>query len=436
MADAQESDNVSTKSQRIAELARAHPQRSFTSLAHHMDMDWMRAAYRHVRKTGAVGVDGVTAATYEQALEANLADLLERLKSGRYRAPPVRRVHIPKGDGRSRPIGIPALEDKIAQRAVAMALEPLYEQDFRDCSYGFRPGRGPQKAVHELWQTLQQWGGAWVIELDIAAFFDELDQTELRRLLDERVRDGVLRRLIDKWLKAGVIEDGQWSRPTSGTPQGGVLSPLLANVYLHYVLDRWFEDEVRPRLHGRGALFRFADDGVLVFASERDARRVMEVLPRRFARFGLRLHPEKTRLLRFRPRTTRSQAPGEPRRFDFLGFRFYWARGRHGRWCVMTKTAPDRLQRFLNRVQWYCRRYRHRPIGEQHQQLSWMLRGHFNYFGRPGNRWALARARYHTNRIWAYWLGKRSQRRLSWRRAERLLRVFWLPPARTAYSTT
>lgn len=436
MTDTQESETVSTKSQRIAELARAYPQRSFTSLAHHIDLEWMREAYRRTRKNGAAGVDGVTASAYEADLEANLADLLERLKSGRYQAPPVRRVHIPKGDGRTRPIGVPALEDKIVQRAVAMVLVPLYEADFRDGSYGFRPGKSPRQAVSALRERLHSAGGGWVIEVDICSFFDELDWTQLRSLLDERVRDGVLRRLIDKWLKAGVVDDGQLSHPTSGTPQGGVISPLLANIYLHHVLDRWFDDEVEPRLRGRGGLYRFADDAVLVLANEHDARQVMEVLPKRFAKYGLRLHPDKTRMLAFRPAANRDQAGPQGRSFDFLGFRLYWAKGRRRRWVVKTKTAPQRLQRFLDRVQLYCRRYRHRPVAEQHRQLCRMLQGHYGYFGLPGNLRALSRARYHTYRIWAQWLGRRSQKRLSWKRAERLFAVFWLPQARTALSYT
>jgi len=272
--------------------------------------------------------------------------------------------------------------------------------------------------------------------VDIRSFFDELDWAELRRMLDERVRDGVLRRLIDKWLKAGVVDDGQLSHPTAGTPQGGVISPLLANIYLHHVLDRWFEDEVRPRLQGSGELFRFADDGVLVLANERDARKVMEVLPKRFAKFGLRLHPEKTRLVRFRPKGKRSQAGENARSFDFLGFRFHWAKGRRGGWVVKAKTASDRVQRFLDRVGAYCKRYRHRPIGEQHGHLTRMLKGHIGYFGIPGNRKALARVRYLTYRIWAKWLGRRSQKRLSWKKAERLFAVFWLPRPQTAWSRT
>lgn len=431
MAGTQEPGNVSTRSRRIAELARAHPERSFVSLAHVIDQDWMREAYRRTRRDGAAGIDGQTAAAYEAQLESNLAGLLERLKSGQYRAPPVRRVRIPKGNGDSRPIGIPTFEDKIAQRAVAMVLEPLYEQDFRDCSYGFRPRRNPHQALDAVRDSVMRRGGAWVLEVDIRSFFDELDRGVLRQVLDERVRDGVVRRLIDKWLKAGVIEDGDYHRPSQGTPQGGVISPLLANIYLHTVLDQWFEDEVKPRLHNDGELVRFADDAVMVFASERDARRVMAVLSKRMARFGLRLHPDKTRLVAFRPK---ARASGE-RSFDFLGFRHFWARGRRGRWAVKQKTASDRLQRSVDAVQRYCRRHRHRPLTEQYRVLSRLLQGHYAYFGRPGNHDAMNRLRTYVQRIWLKWLERRSQRGgMPWKKAARILDSFPLPRPRTAWS--
>ena len=254
MAGTQEPEGMSTRDQRIAELARANPARAFVSLAHVMDRAWLYEAYRRTRKDGAVGIDGQTAAMYEADLDANLADLLERLKSGRYRAPAVRRVQIPKADGRKRPIGIPTLEDKVAQRAVTMVLEAVYEQDFLDCSYGFRAGRSPHQALDALRNHLKAMGGGWVIEIDIQSFFDELDKGALRGMLDERVRDGVIRKVIDKWLTAGAVENGQVTRPEKGTPQGGVISPLLANIYLHVVLDRWFDQAVKPRLQGRGEL--------------------------------------------------------------------------------------------------------------------------------------------------------------------------------------
>src|SRR5215467_10657180 len=255
---------VSTKQERIARLAKQSPQMAFTSLAHLMDMDWLKEAYRRTRKDGAVGVDGVTADEYEQDLEGNLQRLLDRAKSGTYQAPPVRRVHIPKGGSatETRPLGIPTLEDKVLQRAVVMLLEPIYEQDFLDCSYGFRPGRSAHQALQAWRDQLMAFGGGWVIELDVERFFDTLDKAQLRAFLRHRVRDGVVLRLIGKWLNAGVLEDGAVWYPEAGTPQGGVLSPLLANIFLHEVLDVWFERDIKPRLKGQAVLIRYADDSV------------------------------------------------------------------------------------------------------------------------------------------------------------------------------
>ncbi|WP_395857393.1 group II intron reverse transcriptase/maturase [Cystobacter fuscus] len=299
---------------------------AFTTLAHHIDLEWLQEAYRRTRKDGAVGVDGQTAKQYAQALEANLQSLLNRAKSGDYRAPSVRRVHIPKGDGKStRPLGIPTFEDKVLQRAVAMVLEAIYEQDFLPCSYGFRPGRSAHQALQRLWEVLTEMKGGWVLEVDIRKFFDTLDHGQLQQLIQRRVRDGVLLRLIGKWLKAGILEEGNVTYPDEGTPQGGVISPVLANIYLHEVLDVWFEQEVKPRMKGRAELVRYADDFVICFEREADARRVMEVLPKRMERYGLTLHPEKTRLLEFRPPRPEDRGHGGPESFDLLGFRHYWA---------------------------------------------------------------------------------------------------------------
>jgi len=321
---------VSTRQQRIAELAKQSPQMGFTSLNHHLDLPWLREAYHRTRKDGAVGVDGQTATDYEANLGDNLRSLLSRAKSGTYRAPPVRRVRIPKGDSttETRPIGIPTFEDKVLQRAVVMVLEAIYEQDFCDCSYGFRAGRSAHDALNALWQQTMQSGGGWILELDIRKFFDELDHTHLREFLRRRVRDGVLLRLIGKWLNAGVLEDGTLSYPQAGSPQGGVVSPVLSNVFLHYVLDEWFAQDVQPRLAGRAFLIRYADDAVIGFSNERDARRVLDVLPKRFGRYGLRLHPEKTQLIRFQrpPRQSDQKRPPPdraPGTFDLLGFTHY-----------------------------------------------------------------------------------------------------------------
>ncbi|MBC7172046.1 MAG: group II intron reverse transcriptase/maturase, partial [Polyangiaceae bacterium] len=299
MAEPLNSGPISTRIQRIAELARKHPERAFRSIHHTIDIEWLKEAHRRTRKNGAVGVDAQTAAEYAADLERNLDRLLTRFKTGEYRAPNLRRAYIPKDGGKRRAIGIPTFEDKVLQTALRMALETVYEQDFLGCSYGFRPGRSAHDALAVLRESARSMGGAWVIEADIQSFFDEVDHNHLRSFLDQRVADGVLRRVIHKWLKAGVLEDGQVSQPSDGTPQGGVISPLLANIYLHEVLDTWFIREVRPRMGGRAEIIRYADDFVVVCEWEDDARRVLDVLPKRFARFGLRLHPDKTRLVRF-----------------------------------------------------------------------------------------------------------------------------------------
>jgi RNA-directed DNA polymerase len=432
---------VSTELQRIAELARKAPETTFTSIHHLVNVAHLREAYRLTRKDGAVGVDGQTAAAYAENLEGNLQDLLDRFKSGRYHAPPVRRKHIPKGDGsKTRPIGIPTFEDKVLQRAVVLVLEAIYEQDFLNCSYGFRPKRSAHQALQDLWVGLMKMGGGWVIELDIEKFFDTLDRPNLRAFLDRRVRDGVLRRAIDKWLKAGVLEDGVLTHPEAGTPQGGVISPLLANVYLHEVLDRWFIEQIVPRLEGQAFLVRYADDALLVFAQERDARKVLEVLPKRFARYGLTLHPEKTRMVRFRrPRrtATRRQPPaaGGPGSFDLLGFTHYWGQSRSGSWVLKRQTASDRFRRALKRAVEWCQRHRHRPVKWQHAQLVRKLRGHYAYYGITANVRRLNLFRYHVHRLWRKWLNRRSQlKSMPWDRFNRLLQRYPLPRAEIVHS--
>jgi group II intron reverse transcriptase/maturase len=438
MTRTSEREIISTKQQKIANLARQAPEMVLTTLAHHIDLMWLEEAYRRTRKDGAVGVDGVTAEAYEERLQENLSDLLERFKSGRYRAPPVRRVHIPKGGTKkTRPIGITTLEDKVLQRAVLMVLEPIYEQDFLDGSYGFRPGRSAHQALQALWQGLMDIGGGWVIDLDIQDFFGSLERTHLNAFLDQRVRDGVIRRVLGKWMHAGVMEDGVISYPERGSPQGAVISPLASNIYLHEVLDTWFEHEVKPRLRGRAFLIRFADDATLAFEREDDARRVREVLPKRLARFGLTLHPEKTRLVDFRSPSRAGQGRGSQRErsFDLLGFTHYWGRSRKGRWVVQRKTAKTRFSRALRQIGQWCRRNRHRPVAEQQQVLSRKLKGHDAYYGITGNARALARFRHEVRRLWRKWLNRRSRAtRLNWAAFARLAQRYPLPPARVVHS--
>jgi group II intron reverse transcriptase/maturase len=433
MAETRDSENVSTKLRRIAQLAKVDPTRVLLTLAHHIDFEFLHEAYRLTRKSGAAGVDGKSADDFAANLDENLGDLLEDFKSGRYRAPPVRRVHIPKGDGKkTRPIGIPTFADKVLQRAVTMVLSEVYEQDFLDCSYGFRPGRSAKQALGALREGLMSMGGGWVLDADIQAFFDNLDHGKLREILDQRVRDGVLRRTINKWLKAGILEDGELTYPSDGTPQGGVISPLLANIYLHEVLDTWFHRDVLPCLRGRAFLVRFADDFVIAFSNEEDARRVLEVLPKRFARYGLTVHPEKTRLVRFvRPDPEdRGDGTGSGS-FDLLGFTHFWTRSVKGHWVVKRGTSKSRFSRALKAVDRWCRRNRHRKVREQHAELVVKLRGHYNYYSIRGNSPALNRFVWFVERSWKRWLGRRSQRGyISWRRFKAIMRVYPLPRPR------
>lgn len=433
MAETSGSETVSTKYKRIAELAKQMPEATMWSLSRHMDVEWLHEAYRRTRKDGALGIDGRGAAEYAKDLEGNLRRLLDRAKSGAYRAPPVRRVHIPKGDGQTRPLGIPTFEDKVLQRAVAMLLEAVYEQDFKDCSYGFRPGRGAHLALSKLRDTLMEMGGGWVLEVDVRKYFDSIDHEQLRTVLRQRIGDGVVLRLIGKWLNAGVMERGELSYPESGTPQGGVISPMLANVFLHTVLDVWFESEVKPRLRGRAELVRFADDFVIAFAREDDARRLLGVLPKRFEKYGLTLHPDKTRLVPFkRPSyskrddgTTKGSGQGV---FDLLGFTLYWVRSERGHWVIQLQTARARFTRTLHKLSDWCRRNRHRPVREQWLRLCQALQGHFAYFGVMGNLGRLLALRHAVYRTWRSWLNRRSQRaRVTWKKMRLLSERYPLP---------
>ncbi|WNG31849.1 group II intron reverse transcriptase/maturase [Cystobacter fuscus] len=408
----------------------------FTTLAHLIDQEWLREAYRRTRKDGAAGVDGETAEQYAQDLEENLQGLLDRMKSGSYRAPPVRRVHIPKGDGKTtRPLGIPTFEDKVLQRAVAMVLEAIYEQDFLPCSYGFRPGKSAHQALQQLWETLMGTRGGWVLEVDIRKFFDTLDHARLQQIVQRRVRDGVLLRLIGKWLNAGSLEEGEVTYPDQGTPQGGVISPLLANIYLHEVLDEWFEQEVKPRMKGRAELIRYADDFVICFTQEEDARRVTQVLPKRFEKYGLSLHPEKTQLLEFRAKRHGRNDPRRPRSFDLLGFTHYWSKTRWGKPLVKRRTAAGRMSRALRRVTEWCRLNRHLPLEEQHRTLTQKMRGHYGYYGIRGNFEAIATYAWEVVKRWRKWLARRTQGRLDWEKYNQILKRFPLPRPRIVHQT-
>jgi len=431
MAGTSSLGTVSTRLERIAKLAKRSPSMVISTLAHHIDVDMLREAHRLTRKDGALGVDGQNAKSYAVNLEDNLQSLLDRAKSGTYRAPPVRRVHIPKANGETRPLGIPTFEDKVLQRAVAMVLQAVYEQDFLDCSYGFRPKRSAHDLLEALWVKTTTMAGGWLIEIDIRKYFETIPHRHLTDAIRRRVVDGTLLRLIGKWLNAGVLEGGELSRSDEGTPQGGVISPLLANIYLHVVLDEWFEREVKPRLEGQAHLFRYADDAVLLFERESDARRVFEVLPKRFEKHGLTLHPDKTRLIEFRrpDRQARESKEIVSETFDLLGFTHFWKKT-WNKWSLKRKTAKDRSRRALTRIVDWCKQHRHSTVSLQHHVLGQKLRGHFGYFGISGNSDALVRFRHRVRQAWCKWLNRRSQRKRNWDQLANLMARFPLPPPR------
>jgi group II intron reverse transcriptase/maturase len=430
------SETVSTKLQQIAEQAKRYPRRVFTTLAHHIDEDFLREAYRRTNKSSSPGVDGVTAKQYAENLQDNLQVLHERLRNGRYKAPPVERVWLEKEGGKKRPIGKPAFEDKIVQRAVVMLLGAIYEQDFYDFTHGFRPGRRPHRALKELRQQCVEMRIGWIVDADVSSFFDSIDRGWLRKAIQQRVNDGSLLRLIGKWLNAGVMDQGVWSHPERGTPQGGVISPMLANIFLHHVLDDWFVKVVRPRMKGQCFLIRFADDFVIGCTVESDARRIMKALTKRFGRFGLTIHPEKSKLISFgKPPRDDTRGHGGRGTFDFLGFTHYWARSRRGYWVIKRKTARNRQRRAQKALWEWCRRNRHLPIPEQHQQLCLKLKGHFLYYYVRGNYRPMERLRRFAEKAWRFWLSRRSQRgSINWEKFGRLLKVFPLPkPERVSW---
>lgn len=433
--------NVSTKQEHIATLARSKPEMAFFTLSQYIDYEWVRYAYDGTRKDGAVGVDDQTAEDYAANLEQNLLDLIDQLKSGRYRAPPVRRHYIPKADGSGqRGLGIPCFADKVAQRAIVMLLEPIYEQVFLDCSFGFRPARSAHQALRAVRSAIMERGGRWILDVDLRKYFDSIDPAKLRELLDRRVTDGVVRRLIDKWLKAGVFEDGQLHYPDTGTPQGGVISPCLANVFLHYVLDEWFAEQVQPRLRGPSTLVRFADDFVAIFAYKDDAERVLRVLAKRMGKYGLQLHPDKTQLVDFRPKKKPTRTSGETElatTFQFLGFLHVWGKSRKGNAVVWQQTAKDRFARALKAINERCRRMMHEPLPRQQRQLSQMLKGHMAYYGISGNFTRIAGLIRRARRQWRFWLSRRSSAsRVTWEAFERIAQRFPLPRPRIVHCYT
>ena len=391
---------MSTEIDRIAELAKQDPKRRFFSIAHLLTVERLYAAFRGLRKDASAGVDGVSYQEYEANAERNIQALHERLKDGTYQAQPLRRVYIPKENGKERPISIPALEDKIAQKAMVEVLNAIYEQDFLRCSYGFRPGLGQHQALDEVGRILCTRPISCVLELDITAYFDSIVRSLLVEMVEKRVSDGSVLQLIKKWISVGAIEDGRLLVSDKGTGQGQTISPLLANVYLHYVLDEWFENVVKPRLRGKAYEIRFADDGLLCFEYKEDAEKVLNVLPKRFAKFGLTLHPEKTRLVDFgREARVKAEKQGrKPATFDFLGFTHICARSRRGKIIVHVHTVRKRQRRGLSAIARWCQEHRHDPVHEQQTTLNQKLRGHYQYYGRPTNY----------RQLWKFYRGVRS----------------------------
>jgi len=400
MLETQSSNPMSTSLFRLAELGRTNKNRCFTNLNQYLTKELLETAFYQTKKDGAPGVDGQTKQDYAKHLNANLESLLDRVKSGNYIAPPVRRVFIPKGKGH-RAIGIPTFEDKVLQKAVTLILQRLYEPVFHGHSFAYREQRNAHQALALFRETVSNQGGGYVVELDIQSFFDNLDQGYLKVLLKKRIGDGVITCLINKWLKAGVMENGNIRYPGKGSPQGGVISPMLSNIYLDAVLDQWIESAVKPRLINKATLIRFADDAVLIMKNRKDAEKVMAVLPKRFSRFGLSLHPEKTRLIDFTLK--------ERNTIDFLGFTHFWKRSRTS-WGIGRKTMKDRLARSVRDISQWCRDNRFRSLQEQYKKLCEKVNGHYAYFSLKGNIKSLKCFRFLVERVWLKWLRRRSHR--------------------------
>jgi group II intron reverse transcriptase/maturase len=422
---------------RVRRRAKQDKQAKFTALLHHVTIDRLRHAYLRLKRDAAPGVDGVTWHEYGENLEANLEDLHARVHRGAYRAKPSRRVYIPKPDGRQRPLGIATVEDKILQRAVVEVMNAIYEGDFLGFSYGFRPGRGQHDALDALAVALMYKKVNWVLDADVRGYFDAIDHEWLLRFLEHRIADRRLLRLIRKWLRAGVMEEGRKLASHLGSPQGATVSPLLSNVYLHYVYDLWVHQWRKRHAHGGVVVVRYADDAVVGFVHEEDARQFLVALRERLGRFKLELHPDKTRLVRFRGTNSQKGATSgddrEPRSFSFLGFEHCWGKKGNGRYDVVRRTEPRRMRATLQAVKRQLVRRRHDPVPAQGKWLGQMLSGYFAYYAVPTNWQTLGRFRTEIIRLWRRQLRQRSQRTvLNWIRMNRLS-LRWLPPVRTLH---
>jgi group II intron reverse transcriptase/maturase len=422
---------ISPQLQEIAEQAVCYPEMIFNNVYHKVNVDLLREAYRQTRKDSSPGLDKVTAAEYGANLEENLGNLCARLQLGTYVAPAVERVWLDKDDGKKRPIGKPTFEDKIVQRAVSMVLQVIYDVKFHDFSHAYRPDHSPHGAIHEFRDQCHRLNINWIVDADVSGFYDNLNHNCLRSMIKQRVNDGGILRLIGKWLNAGVVEEGAVRYPEKGTPQGGVISPMLSNIYLHHVLDDWFVRDVQPRMRGRCFLIRFADDFIIGCELESDAQRIMEVLPKRFGRFGLELHPDKTRLIAFGKPGRDTRGKGRNGSVDFLGFTFYWAKSRRGYWAIKKKTIGKRLSRFLKRLWKWCKENRHKSLEDQCQELCGMLWGHYRYFGVRSNYKSLEVAYEYAKKAWCFWLSRRSHKgTISGDKFEKIYRSYPLPKPR------
>jgi len=412
---------MQTSLQGIAKRAKGQKKHRFQDLYRMLDEEFLLESWRDIRKDAACGVDQVSAEEYEQNLGENIRDLVERLKRGGYRAKLVRRKYIPKGEGKMRPLGIPATEDKLLQVAVKRILEAIYEQDFLRCSYGYRPGVGALDAVDKLTVKLQFGKYNFVVEADIKSFFDNVDHEWMTRMLKERIDDGPFLRLITKWLKAGILEpDGEVIHPVTGTPQGGIVSPILANVYLHYVLDLWFQKVVKKHCGGEACLIRYADDFVCGFQYQKDAERFYNAMGKRLGKFGLKLSPEKTKVIEFR----RDQQSGK-NSFDFLGFEFRWGKDRSGKPHLKRRTSRKKLRKSLKNFTDWCKANRHLRLDVLFKKLNAKLRGYYNYYGVIGNSASLMEFFKQATRILFKWLNRCSQRRsYTWRGFQELIEFF------------
>lgn len=418
-----EAETRRTKFRSIAQKARENPEAVFTSLAHHLTEENLFTSFHKLRRSAATGIDKVSCQEYEKHLPERITDLHQRLKEQRYRATDIRRAWIDKGGGKQRPLGISTTEDKIVQRAVTDILNLIYEQDFYDFSYGYRPGRSAHQALTHLRSQCMSRKIKWILDADIQGCFDNLDHGILRELLSKRIKDRSLLRLIDLWLKTGIIDGKSIHRNTMGTPQGNIISPLLSNVYLHYVLDEWIDKTVRPLLKGKIFIIRYADDFIIGFENEEDAQRVSRTLPKRMQKYGLTIHPEKSQLIKFVP----EEKGGSPT-FDFLGFTHYWAKSQKGYNVVKRRTSKKKMHNAIQNLRECCKDSRHKKLKDQYKLLSSKLRGLYQYYGIRGNFLAIKKMYLDAKYSWFKWLNRRSQHNsYTWKGYGELLKLFVLP---------